>query len=509
MPHTPSNFEAFITKAVKYPLALSIAYCFISSLHATPMLSQQDPMPIHSVYGTDKFFKGTNKTHFTLHVSPYFQHTSAASNGDNTFTAKGSKVPAGNMNGRWNMAALYFNPPAIPAGAFANYRQGLGTLQNPTITAAPTAGAAATGAAGTGLTGGVGQNLIINPNLFDPSPSSIDAVFTYQSVAITYEKIGMRGQMSYDIGYGLGMAVKGGFADYKQTPVFTTDPQLQTNLNPAAAGATPAASGAATTAATPTFGQPAATLIQTNLMSNAARNGIAKDLGIDLSGQRNTDVEDAHVNIYWNFPFKIHEQEQHVMSIVPYLAVGCWLPLGQDRNLNQPFSISVGNDGYTGITADGSIALDFPNMFQLSGGGGISFFMARNYTSYRIPTHALQVGMIPWTTPISREPGPIWYANVSLKTENFSPGFSGFFDFTYTEHLKDSITIKEPNATRAAFFLPAIAQDRSAWKIQQVTGGFIYNITSNVAISVAAQGTISGSRVYRPTTVLGSLIALF
>lgn len=474
-------------KSFRCALTLSIIAIVSSSLNASPMLNPQDPMPIHTAYGTDKFFKNNDKTHFTLHVSPYFQHTSTANNGDLTLTAKGSKVPAGNIDGQWNMAAIFFNKPTTTGQTnLTNYNMAMQTLQSGPVTSA------------------VGKNLT-DSALFDLAQNPLDAVAVYKRVDVTYEKLGIRGQMSFDIGYGLGVAVKGGFANYKQIPVFTTDTILQTALGSAK---TPT-DATATTPAAPTLSPDAAKAIQTKVMSTTARNAIAKELGLDLSGQRDTDVEDVHVNAYWNFPFKIKEQDQHVMSVVPYLSVGCWLPLGKDRNTNKPFSISVGNDGFTGITADGSIALDFPGMFQLSGGGGISFYMPKNYASYRIPTNVAQVGLIPWTTPISRDPGPIWYANISLKAENFSPGFSGFFDFTYTEHLKDKITIKDPNSQRAALFLPAVAEERSGWKAQQATAGFIYNITNNMALAVAVQGTIGGNRTYRPTTVLGSLIALF
>ena len=127
----------------------------------------------------------------------------------------------------------------------------------------------------------------------------------------------------------------------------------------------------------------------------------------------------------------------------------------------------------------------------------------------RVPTSKYQVGLIPWTTTISQKPGTIWYANISFKADDFIKQFSFYFDYIFTEHLKDEITIKSTNANQKTYFKPAVLEERSSWKAQQLNAGLKYDITKNCFIGVAVQGYISGEKTYRTTTFLGSLGLVF
>lgn len=447
---------------------------FSTSAYTTPQLSQHDPAVVHTVYGVDRFYNGLKHSRLTLNVSPYYQHTGSANKAGNKSSSGGRKVSLGNMEGPWNMAALFFNEakPSGSATRFTNFDSAKSTLAGGTVT------------------GSLGKNLS-NESTFDLDNGTVDAAATYQDVSIKYEKMGIRGQLSFDLGFGLGMAAKGGIADYKQIPQFHLDSLLTGDDDDAR------------------ISDAAKTAIIQKLMGKQARMAIARELELDLSEQRHTDIEDLHVSVYWHLPFEIKEKDEHVMTVAPSFSIGAWLPLGQERDQNKAFMLSAGNDGYAAITAEGSVALDFPQMIQLSIGAGASFYSSRDISNYRVPTSTHQVGIIPWKTTVNRQPGPMWYAHVSLKAENFSPGFSGYFDFIHTEHTRDTFVIKEANSRRKAKFMPELLEQRSAWKIQQINAGIKYDLTKHVSFGVLVQGTISGMRTYRTTSVLTSLIALF
>jgi hypothetical protein len=451
--------------------------------YATPMLSQQDPAIIHTIYGTDKFYTYRKKGQLSLHISPYFQHTSNASRGNREEGVK--KVPIGNMLGRWNMLGIFFNTNLPTTWSHTNFDQAMVTLQSSLVNDEE----------------GAGKDLT-DKSLFNLN-NRYDKIGTYKEVDVKYEKIGLRGQISFDFAFGLGFAVKGGVADYKQIPRFRLNDFLKRGKKEEegeGAGGEDTEEDFTDTWMKPVFDY---------LMSSNARNAIAKELELDLTEQRKTDIEDIHVSVYWSLPIKKEENGEHILSIVPYFSVGGWLPIGQKKDQNKPFSLSVGNDGFAALTTEGAISFDFPEAFQLGFGVGGSFFTTRDLRNYRVPTSEHQVGIIPWKTSISKRPGPMWYANISLKAENFSPGFSGYFDYVFTEHTKDSIIIKEPDINRKKKFLPEKLERESTWKHQAINAGIKYNITSNLAMGLAVQGTVSSRRAYRSTTILGSLLFAF
>jgi hypothetical protein len=463
---------------IKKQILLLVVFSVMSIhiLETTPLLNIQDSAIIHTVYGTDKYLPSKRKSTLAIHLSPFFQHTATASN------RLGTKVPAGNINGRWNMFAIYYNQPPPSVATLPNYTAGKIAAQNFT-------------------TGNLEMLDFTNEVNFNPDdPNAL--VGSYQAVAITYEKIGLRSQLSFDFGFGLGIVVKGGVATYKQIPTFTIDSNLQNILTP------PATPPATEALQNPPMISPTQIFFN-NFLSTRQRNLIAKDLGLDLYEQRKIDLEDLHVSLRWNVPFDIKEKGEHILTLAPYLSVGAWLPLAQTKDQNKAFSLSLGNDGFTGITAEGAFSFDFPEIIQISLGGGWAFYPGRDFTNYRVPTSEFQAGIIPWATNITKEPGALWYINASLKAMLFIPEFSCYFDYVYTEHLKDKITLKESNSARAAFFLPQKLERESAWKIQNFTAGLKYDLSAYCSFGLAIQSTISSSRTYRPTTFLGSIIINF
>lgn len=468
-------------------LALSL-FCVSRSLVATPMRNIQDTQPSYTLMGLDKFYVKRNKTALTFHVSPFFQHTATASS-DNQ-----RKVPAGNIDGRWNMFALFFNRgTTFPITTFPTFNAAFTAISSPAITT-PFNGKNFTQETST-ISG------IAVP--YDPTNGALDALGTYQSVNIEYEKRGLRTQVNVDFPFGLGIALKTGVDDYKQIPTFALD----SNLAQAVTGTDGGDSG--TSSLTPEQATAAKTIYNV-LMAPYPRWKIAKELGLNIDEVRETSFEDIHLNLYWHIPYDIKDKDRDIIcTVVPYIALGGWLPTGDARDINRPFTAATGNDNHAALTLDGSFSIDFPKIIQISAGIGGAFFMSKTLNNYRVPISYFQHGIIPWKTSISRQPGPMWYANLSFKSEHFIPDFSFYFDFMYTRFTKDTIKLRESNAAKAALFLPQKLERESIRKSQVVNLGVKYDVSPHVAVGITMQGCINGSRIYRPTTALGSLIITF
>ena len=169
----------------------------------------------------------------------------------------------------------------------------------------------------------------------------------------------------------------------------------------------------------------------------------------------------------------------------------------------------TGNDGHVGVTVEGSMNFDFIRMIQLSLGAGASFYESKKINNFRVPSSVYQSGIYPWKTKIERRPGPVWYANFSMKVHDFIDSFSFFFDYIYTQHNKDDITIREPDPDRAKFFHPEILEKVSRWKSNIIHAGINYSVTPGLEFGMSFNTHISGRRVYRTTAILGTMNFIF
>jgi hypothetical protein len=493
-------------------LPLMSVCCF-----ATPLNNVFDTQPIYTVYGAERFFSEKDKGEIRFHISPFYQQTRTAR--DNN----GKRVPAGDRRGQWNSFGMFFGSDAISPNTIAAYPR-LNTAQ--TSVMATTKYDAANivdqwyhsqinKAPDLGLTGedafskpypapttGTSPNLVVNR----------DNYFAYVSQPINYEKIGVRGQLSFDFGFGLGVIVKGGVVDVKQAPYVKQSPTSMI-FNPTFISDYTVASGG-----TASQLNKDAQALATNFLNQPTLTQISQELGIDLSTYHKTCPEDIHLQIYWNFPVDCFDNEEEVgMTFIPNISAGVWFPTGKKSDINQPFSVPTGNDGFYGITAECSLGFDFPILppgdqtLQVVALGGILVFNEKNEPVARVPSSDFQSGFIPWKTNIHRQPGLTWYMGGSLVAENFLDGLSIYTDFLYTQHVTDSIQLRETNAKRRAAFangMPRFVRE-TAWKNQQVNVGFNYKLAEAIALGGAVQAHISGTRVYRSVTLLGGITVMF
>lgn len=498
---------------------------FGQNCYGTPLNNVFDTQPIYSVFGADKFYKKRDKGEMRFIISPLYQQTSTVRD------SKGNKVPAGNRLGKWNMFGVFFGqdgapitkpitknnypnyvaardavalttsqplaplpantPPNIPPNDINRYRVG---PKAPSSSTHPME---------------VFEGGLTNEKNFDPDKRP----FAFVTVPLDYEKIGVRSQLNFDFCFGLGIALKWGVVDVKQAPSpfiyerqFQLDAGLSAAVDPEKVNATPAPEDALA--------------LYCNFMDPNVRKHVANDLSIDLTTYRKTDAEDIHLQLYWHFPIEYKDKSgDRVLTMIPYIAFGAWLPVSDESDPDKPFSVPTGNDGFTAFTADVSLAFDFPvfpqveQTLQGAFGGGILLCSTKTKDNQRFPTSEYQVGMIPWKVgSLTNRPGLTWYFNASAKSEEFIEGLSIYFDFLYTKHLEDKITLSKdstPNGNTAFENGRDAFVNKTSWKNQQVNIGMNYKLCRQVSLGGAVQAHISGIRVYRSVTLLGGATITF
>lgn len=445
------------------------------NVNSTPLNNIADSNPIYNPAGTDKFYKKLPQTvQLAFDLSPYYQSANGSRN------RNGNKVPLGNMYGKWNMLSTFFDldkmtPKNFSQTNYPNLWSTNNVLKNIN---------------GTDYT----NPLNYEPDQTTETTANFDNTSIHQ-VNGKYEKLGLRGKLGFDTKMGLGLSIKSGIADYKIRPKFVA-------LKPNSDGST----------TIPT--EEPAQAFYYQLLQESARNNIFKETGLDVTERRETEMEDTHAQIYWSIPFHIKEEGETVATIAPYLAAGGWLPSGNKKDYTKAFDISTGNNGHSGITADGSLNLDFPGTVQISFGGGLLWLEDEDFETYRFPSNIYQSSFFPWTTRVKVDPGITWYANISFKAENFMsvmPGWSFFFDFIYTYHEHDNYTINESSAQRDTRFATGIEQmhELSSWKSQQVNFGVSYDVAKHLTLGFIIQAPINGIKVYRSVTSMGTISVSF
>lgn len=469
---------------------------------STPQNNQFDPYVIYSAKCSDKFYEKHDKMQVGFTVDPFYQQTHYARDG------KGHKVPLNAMNGRWNMLAPFFSIEDLTPKKFnqVNYPHLYSSKQQLVIE-------------GTDYS---------NINNYDPN--KLYNAVTFGSTKCDYEKFGLRGQLIFNSGFGMGIKVKGGVVDYKYTG------SLHAVIDP--------------NATEPAITEPAKSL-NTALLSDSASAGIFKDLGLDVNRVHEVACEDTHLELYVQIPFDFKDEGETAVIFSPYISIGCWLPTGQEKDYNKFYSLPTGNNGHYGFTVEASLNFDFPGTVQLSVGGGVNICDTHEYLMFRLPSNVYQEGFYPWVSKVEEKPGETWYFNASFKAANFIKDLSFYFDFIHLHHEKDEYCIKNTICVRDSscclssasssccstscgevcskdvcnkYSCDLIASDKrqcllggelcdfvekTLWKDQKFNAGLIYRITDNLSLGGAVQAHISGIRVAKTVTLLGHIDLTF
>jgi len=179
-------------------LVMLFFYIYFSDCLATPQFNQQDPYVIHTVKCSDKFYIKRDKLRFDFGLSPFYQQTHYARNGN------GAKVPLSEMNGKWNMLAPFFGisdmtPEAFNSTNYPHLKNSYDKLQSPPMDKQYT-------------------------NISNYDPNSMSNAVSFNSIKCDYEKLGIRGKFGFDLGCGIGLNIKGGLVDCKYTGTLQAEP---------------------------------------------------------------------------------------------------------------------------------------------------------------------------------------------------------------------------------------------------------------------------------------------
>jgi hypothetical protein len=525
-------------------------------LFAAPLNNYTDMVAIYNVQGTDKFYTKKERRQMRLYLSPFYQHTGHARN------KHGTKCSTGDRIGQWNMSGLLFGRDAganakvatlngllvhlhdagwvndVDNNAFSRAFYGAGAPYG--LIGISSAGVAAAltndNNDNTGLLALPAYLYLGNEANFNPD---VNTASTFSAVQVSHEKMGLRGQLTHEFACGVGFSIKGGFVEYKERPTFEVSRRFRVNVGLESPTKNDAGVIADTDYLDPALavgagadGLKAKALqairgLYRNLLSPEAREKLFKAVDLDVSEARATAMEDTHMQLFWNIPLEMKEEGEHAVTLVPYISAGVWLPTGKIKNQDKAFSIDTGNGGFYGVTFEAALGFDFPKMIQFNIGGGAIVSMPKSFDGYRVPSVGLAVaaphgpvctaikqsGFYPWKAGIRKTPGLTWYANASLKVDSYNGVMSLFMDYIYSYHEKDTITLETAGLEEAQItsfqYGPKRLEEESVWRSQLFNIGLDYRVMKNLCFGLAVQAPITGVRVFKPTTVLGSMTLLF
>lgn len=541
-------------KQIKTHISLLFIVFITNQLIAAPTTTYHDPTIIYSPRGIYRFKNPEESKKISLRkpsfsITPYYQSASGARNKD------GIKVPLGDRLGQWNMMALFYGFDASPiekkfdlrgkriAFPITTLTNGKGFLDT-TPKTGDYPGALAT--AKTNYpnlykafqtifdhnTNSLGGAAINRPNVALLAGINADASLIPTqgiiSVPLKFEKVGARTECILNLTKQLSIIVQSGFADYKQSAASYNDQTVSD------------------------------TAIQLTLTTTSALKLIAQDLGINLTRVANNGLEDTNVKIAFSkeCPF-LDDKNNLMVNINPWLALGAWIPTAKKQCQDNPYSLALGNDGFFGLSLEGALNFDFPELLTLGFGGGISIFQKQTLFNQRCPSDPRQVGLIPWKTDMNKRLGAAWNFNISLQARNFIEKLSCYADYTFAKKERDEIELTNENTTphtayalqvaipftggggiplAANFspvgipsglnlslnsddvsiyepqdypintlFYPEKLQEESEWKAQTLNCGLIYDLTKDLSFGFGFVTHFAGLRVYKSHTFMGSV----
>ncbi|MFH1644264.1 MAG: hypothetical protein ABIA74_03750 [bacterium] len=513
----------FIKKT--FCLVLFLSTFIVSELFSLPLNNFYDQAIFYNVRGVDKYYF-KKQPWFTFDISPYMQCVSGCRGWNGTRKdADNNNWGEGDRLGWWNMLGLFYGRDASPtdnkfeliqgelevntppSGDYQRYLRYPDLVLSGVVVDGDTATKIKNDA--TSLTvftqKEIDESVIdkvdlatgpdsadkILYNFTDETNFDVDDKFGRLSVPIDFEKIGLRSKLNFVFGQYFGANVKTGVCYYKQRPTFVDKTSGQQGK---------------WYQSFPNATEKSKTLVQTYLTDEEKIEAIANEVGLDVNRYSKTAMEDTHIEFSMNYPIKLEGKDSELeVTFIPILAVGVWAPSGSNFKQDYAFSLPTGNDGFLGLTVDGSLNLDFPGTIQLGFGLGGAYFEKKDLENQRVPSSMYQYGIYPWKTDIKKQPGATWYANFSMMGQIFIEGFSFYFDLIHTEHRKDTIELKQDNA----YFKPQKMIDESSWRAEHIFMGLDYKVAPACSIGISFQSLISGARVYRTTTILGSMTLNF
>ncbi|MFH1644263.1 MAG: hypothetical protein ABIA74_03745 [bacterium] len=362
-------------------------FILFPNLFSVPMNSYYDSAIFYDFKGTDKYYSKKKQPWFSFALSPYYQHSSGCRGLNGNRKDSDFKLGEGDRLGTWNMLGLFYGVQKSPNSSpvdkpydlqFTGYnlRTDVGaglyyqTLALANVVLDANANTQVASPPFTALENNDSQANstatspipVLNTNFTDVDNFEESEYFGRVSVPIDFEKLGLRSKFNFDFFKWFGMNLKTGICYYHQDPTFNdkTSKQVVTDSS--------------------------IILIQRYLTNEQKLKNILGEVNLDADSYSKTCMEDTHVEAYFNYPIHLSDEDgDHVMSFIPIFSIGVWAPTGAKKKEDYLFSLATGNDGYTGLTLQGSLNMDFPGTVQLAFGLGAAFFNHRELKNVHIP----------------------------------------------------------------------------------------------------------------------------
>lgn len=458
-----------------------------------PIFSTREPYNWHTNHAKWNIFTGDTLPPEVLSggVSAFRQAADRGRNLDK------DAVPIGDIKGRWNMLALTYDPTT--AEVSPAIEQFLDTGPRPDLFPEFTDS----------------QIEMITttciPLLSDPCYTDTNDNLGFFSVPGKYRKQGIRWDFALQIQEDIGVTFVGGVANIKNQACDFVQfcPETVTCLTVDSTGAG--------TEACILFDVDCTCLqyVELELMRKLKR--IAKELDLDIYDFEKTNIEDVRLGAYWRhiFSSSIACPDVPCCLFIPFISGEVGLPFSEQMNNRQLFAIPFGNNGHASIGFVTGFNMVYRTWLEFGSEIGYTHFFPGIETNVPIPTQELQVGLIPFSADIRREPGNNWHFGATLTTPYFLPHLSFYAQYLYINHSPDDICILRdlrtqltPEQREEHPFLVKKYERETKWDFQLLNLAINYEFCPEIIVGMAWQVPLRGRNTFRSTTVLLSIMGV-
>ena len=205
---------------------------------------------------------------------------------------------------------------------------------------------------------------------------------------------------------------------------------------------------------------------------------------------------------------------------MPFIAVGGSIGFADEKNQDNPFSISAGNNGHDSFRFNTGFTIDFFNSFEIGGTAGFTNFKSKEFCEFRVPNNDYQNMMYPFVTKVCYSPGNTWHTSVFMNSYNYYENWSFYAEYVWATHGKDKISLLNPEDIRDLTimaagtcenkgFKPQVLECKSAWSVQVINTGLTWMPSPNITIGANAQIPIQRRNAYKSTTLAVSFELIY
>lgn len=449
---------------------------------------------------------------------------------------KKERVPLGDIKGRLNMLALFYDDlvgcPDIPPNATLQesttlqkqcpavqyFYQTLQEFINPPANKLDI----------------LFPNTIAQPELqqfitttcitefIDPINTDTNEFLGFFSIPLDYKKHGIRFDLDFSIFQDFDIEVNVGFAEIKQTntkfidlscaaPIITcTDCCGDCNL----AGVD-------------------CTCLQylDDFLMRKVRK-IAKELDINIKDFCISGFEDIRMGMHWHHTYAACPDPlgNPVYLFTPFILAEGSIPVADKVSPRTLLALPLGNNGHGAIGFTAGFNFDYYNFMSIGFDAGLTHFASRQYFDVPMPTECLQAVFFPFSVDACIQPGNNWHASASVLFYELYYRISIFTQYLTVSHDEDKVfitkdlrleqpllpdpEIQEQFEDLGGFaslppFQPRIYERESAWDYQSIIFGFNYDFCDNYGLGFLWQLPISGRRSYSVTTLAFTFSAVY